>query len=212
MTRLLFPDLAPEDVAQGWLPDPPLVTSAQVIDALARRHPMDGYNGMPGRWVFVREVQAATGSYGDVQRFDALAVGLVPSVKYARVVYEVKVSRADWLRELRPVAEVHDEFGRFGGMRAAAIARNAALLPQYVVEQRRKWDAGFALSTEFWFAAPPRCILADELPPGAGLLEIRLWGQAREPRAKVVRPAASRKTPNPDADFWAAVLRKAAAR
>jgi hypothetical protein len=212
MNRLLFPDLAPGEVADGWLPDLPQLTSAQVLDALAKRHPMDGIHGMPGRWVFLREVQASTGLYGDVQRFDALAVGLVPSVKYARVVYEVKVSRADWLRELRPVADVRDRFGRVGGMRAAAIATNQALLPEYAVEYRRKWDSALAVSTELWFAAPPRCILADELPPEAGLVEVRLWGVQREPRARVVRPAVVRKTPTPDEGFWASALRRAAAR
>ena len=90
---LLFPDLEPDDVSQGWLVDVPSVTSGQVLDAVSRRHSMDGWNGRPGRWVFMREVCATTGQWGDQQRFDALAVGLVPSVKYARVVYEVKVSK-----------------------------------------------------------------------------------------------------------------------
>jgi hypothetical protein len=210
--RLLFPELGPDERAEGWLPDLPTLTSAQVLGALGRRHPMDGVNGMPGRWVFCREVQASTGAYADVQRFDAVAVGLVPSTKYARVVYEVKVSRSDWLRELRPVPDVRDAYGRLGGMRAAAVARNAEAMPNWQVSYRNKWDAALAVSTEFWIAAAPRCIQLGELPPEAGLLEVRLWGKDREPRAKVVRSAPVRQTAMPDAGFWAAVLRRAAAR
>lgn len=73
-----------------------------------------------------------------------------------------------------------------------------------------KWDEAVALSTEFWYAAPPRCILPEELPPEAGLLEVRLWGQDREPRARIVRKAPVRDTANPGPEFWASVLRRAA--
>lgn len=113
MSRLLWPELEPSEVEEGWLADVPQAASRDVIEAIATRHPMDGYNGKPGRWVFLREVQASTGAYSDVQRFDAVAIGLVPSVKYARVVYEVKVSRSDWLRELKPLVDVY-ESGRQG--------------------------------------------------------------------------------------------------
>lgn len=216
--RLLFPELGADAEAEGWLPDIPLLTSGQVLSAVARRHPMDGFNGMPGRWVFVREVQAATGSYADVQRFDALAVGLVPSTKYARVVYEVKVSRADWLRELRPIIEIRNRHGTaFRARHSAQLIQSVRdgtydPLPGEQVVEVRKWDAALAVSTEFWIAAPPRCVQLDELPPEAGLLEVRLWGKDHEPRARVLRPAPIRETPLPDAGFWAAVLRRAAER
>lgn len=211
--RLLWPELEPTAIDEGWLVEVPPLTSSQVLDAISRRHSMDGFNGRPGRWVFVREVQAATGSYADVQRFDAVAIGLVPSVKYARVVYEVKVSRSDWLRELRPMAMVHDRWGdRLIGGQRAAVLLNADGLPEYRISEARKWDAALAVSTELWFAAPPRCILPSEVPDDAGLIEVRLWGARREPRAKVIRAAPVRATPVPDAGFWAAVLRKAAER
>lgn len=216
MSRLLFPELAPEDVAVGWLPGAPKVTTDQVLSAVARRHPMDGLNGMPGRWVFVREVLATTGAWGEQQRFDAVAVGLVPSVKHARVVYEAKISRADWLRELRPMAEVtfHSPRGRrrLYGAQARVVLRDRRAMPEYDVVETRKWAAALAVSTEFWIAAPPRCVLPGELPPEAGLLEVRHWGPFGELRARVVRPAPVRETPNPDAGFWAAVLRRAAER
>lgn len=194
--RVLWPELAPEDVDGGWLADVPQVTAPQVLAAIARRHEMNGFNGMPGRWVFVREVVAQTGSYSSEQRFDAVAIGLVPSVHYARVVYEVKVSRGDWLRELRT------EIPAWREIHLPAAARQA----------HRKWDAALAVSTEMWFAAPPRCILPSELPPEAGLVEVRPWGNDRELRARVVRQAPTRETPAPGPGFWAAVLRRAAQR
>lgn len=207
--RLLWPELEPNEEAAGWLPDFPKVTSAQVLDALAARHPMDGYNGMPGRWVFVREVQASTGAYADVQRFDAVAVGLVPSVKYARVVYEVKVSRADWLRELKPKREL-----TFTGRRLSHWALTDEELRSRGIDVREytKWQAALDVSTELWFAAPPRCILPDEVPPEAGLIEVRPWGKTGDLRPRVVRPAPVREMPLPDSGFWAAVLRRVAER
>lgn len=216
--RLLWPRSRADDVESGWLPEieAPALTSSQVLGAIARRHPMDGWHGMPGRWVFVHEVSAMTGAYGGAQRFDAVAVGLVPSNRYARVIYEVKVSRGDWLRELRPTAQVtyRGTWGeqRIGGRRAEAIILNRAAFPEYEVVETRKWDAALAVSTEFWIAAPARCVLPHELPPEAGLIEVRPWGKDREPRARVVRPAPVRETPNPDPGFWAAVLRRAAGK
>lgn len=207
--RLLFPDLEPEDVSLGWLVDAPSVTSSQVLDALSRRHSMAGWNGRPGRWVFLREVCAETGSWGEQQRFDALAVGLVPSVKYARVVYEVKVSRGDWLRELKPKYDVRD---LFVDEAAEGEEHNGHWETTKVLKPGNKWDAALAVSTEFWYAAPPRCILPSELPPEAGLLEVRGWGPNHELRARVVRQAAVRETPVPGASFWSAVLREAAKR
>lgn len=218
MTRLLWPELQEADQVSGWIAEAPALTASQVLDAVARRHPMDGYNGEPGRWVFCREVPATTGAYGDVQRFDAVAVGLVPSVKYARVVYEIKVSRGDWLRELRPLVDV-----RYKGQPMSRRARKVyededgvgleELRAQgYDVAEIRKWDAALAVSTEYWIAAPPRCVLVDELPPEAGLLEIRPWGRDRELRPRVIRQAPVRDTPIPDAGFWAAILRRTAHR
>lgn len=214
MSRLLWPDLAPDEAEQGWLPDVPTVTAKQVVTALAARHPMDGWHGKPARWVFAAEVQETTGIYGDAQRFDAVAIGLVPSLKYARVVYEVKVSRADWLRELKPIRELKTQYGYSRKLNAASqrwLSENP-LLPGDSIIEYRKWDAALAVSTEYYVAAPPKVVLIDELPPEAGLIEVRPWGAERELRARVVRKAPVRDTPLPDAGFWASMLRSVAAR
>jgi len=226
--RLLWPDLEPDVVQEGWLAELPLVTTADVLTAIARRHPDDGYGGAPGRWVFLREVQASTGAYSEVQRFDAIAIGLVPSVGYARVIYEVKVSRSDWLRELKPIPDVRWTYNgherRLGAGESRVVVkrlareggeeltRDSGLGSYRVAGERRKWEEALALSTEFYFAAPPRCVLEHEVPPEAGLVEIRPWGADRELRPRVIRKAPVRDTPNPDAGFWSSILRRAAQR
>lgn len=210
--RVFWPDLGPADIEAGWQPalvDLPesRLTAEQVLKALALRHHDERWNGMPGRWVFLTEVQEATGQYGDVQRFDALAVGLVPSVGYARVVYEVKVSRSDWLRELRPQFRVGPRNEVVTG-RFVEQYRGAG----YAVSEFNKWDAALRVATEFWYAAPPRCILPSEVPEGCGLVEVRPWGADRELRARVVVKAPKHDTPNPGPEFWSAVIRRAARR
>jgi hypothetical protein len=77
------------------------VTSAEVIEALRRRHGRPGYS-----WAFFSELRCGTGwsSRGvrnPEQRIDAWAISLWPSRGVGPVAYEVKVSRADWLRELK---------------------------------------------------------------------------------------------------------------
>lgn len=203
--RVLWPDVDHSEIEAGWTPLAGIpkgggITAADVLDVLAARHDEGGWNGRPGRWVFLREVPAATGSYGDVQRFDALALGLVPSVKYARIVYEVKVSRSDWLRELKPRTR-REWNGRWG---SDSGYDDVVLGP--------KWAAAMSVATEFWYAAPVRCILPAELPEGAGLLEVRPWGSAGTLRARQVVPATALETTTPGPGFWASVLRHVAAR
>lgn len=216
--RLLFPDIDEMELTEGWHPlvDIPKgggITANDVLGVLAKRHEEGGWNGRPGRWVFLREVQAATGSYSDVQRFDALAIGLVPSNKYARIVYEVKVSRADWLRELKPKQYLRDPLGRLSLRRALDDAGRAKMVELgFTIEEQAKWASALEIATEFWYAAPVRCILPNELPQGAGLLEVRPWGRAGELRARVVVQARKLDTPNPGPEFWASALRCVADR
>lgn len=220
--RLLFPDIDAREAGDGWhplaeIPKAAPITASDVLDVLAKRHDESGINGMPGRWVFLREVSAQTGQWGEQQRFDALAVGLVPSVHYARIVYEVKVSRSDWLRELKPKTVLRYD----ARLRMSADTARHALKADgeerlraagYTIEEQRKWEAAMAVATEFWYAAPVRCILASELPEGAGLLEVRPWGKDGELRARVAVPAKSLETETPGPAFWSSVLRRLAGR
>jgi hypothetical protein len=222
---LLFPDVDEMELQEGWQPlvDIPKgggITATDVLDVLAKRHDEGGWNGRPGRWVFLREVPAETGSYGEPQRFDALAIGLVPSNNYARIVYEVKVSRADWLRELKPKTilkydgrlRVSPDVAREAMRRKDDEALDRLLGAGYTIEERAKWAAAMEIATEFWYAAPVRCILPTELPEGAGLLEVRPWGREGELRARVVASARRMDAPNPGPEFWAATLRCLAGR
>lgn len=77
------------------------MNAKEVIEALRKRH---GSNGR--EWAFFEELRAGTG-YKNIragmnpeQRFDAWAINLYPSKSHMTVVYEVKVSRSDFLHEI----------------------------------------------------------------------------------------------------------------
>jgi len=74
-------------------------TAASIIEALRRHHSGASY-GAP--WAFFAELRIGTG-YGREaeQRIDAWAMALWPSAQFKRVAYEVKISRSDFLREIK---------------------------------------------------------------------------------------------------------------
>jgi hypothetical protein len=77
-------------------PVPPL-TAKEILKALRASY---GQMGMP--WVLFDEFSPGTGaSRGAACRIDAWALNCWPSGKFATVAYEVKISRADYLREMR---------------------------------------------------------------------------------------------------------------
>lgn len=66
----------------------------QITELLARRHP-------PPEWAHWEELRLGTGyGRGREQRWDFAALNLWPSKGHSLVVYEIKVTRADFLREL----------------------------------------------------------------------------------------------------------------
>jgi len=73
-------------------------TTADLIGAVRRMHTN---HGLGDPWAFFEELRLGTG-YGraEQQRVDAFAVGLWSKV-WGSVAYEVKVSRADFLREVK---------------------------------------------------------------------------------------------------------------
>ena len=66
--------------------------AADLITMLHRRHP-------PPEWALLEELHDATGAQVK-RRFDALAFACWPSSGYVRYGFEIKVSRADFAREL----------------------------------------------------------------------------------------------------------------
>lgn len=76
--------------------------SKDIIKALRKRH---GKNGR--EWALFEELRAGTG-YKDIrkglnpeQRFDAWAINLYPSKGHMTIAYEIKVSRSDFLHEIK---------------------------------------------------------------------------------------------------------------
>lgn len=73
------------------------VQADRLIDALQRC-----LHASRAEWLFFRELRAGTGRRnGGAQRLDAFALNCLPHLAMKRVCYEVKVSRADFLLELR---------------------------------------------------------------------------------------------------------------
>lgn len=75
------------------------MTEAELLSALRRRFTFSG-NGGSGRYAFLTHVR--TGAAWDQQEIDALVICLWPSDGLALLGFEVKCSRTDWLREIKP--------------------------------------------------------------------------------------------------------------
>ena len=88
-----------------------VVTADQILAVLKWHH------NDARQWLFIPELRLGTG-YGDKweQRIDAFALNCYPSHGMKSIAYEIKVSRADFLRELkqpekrRGAMEVSNEF------------------------------------------------------------------------------------------------------
>jgi hypothetical protein len=145
------------------------VDSRFIIERLCDHYAANRARG--DRYVCFPELRTGTGyTAGNTQGIDLWAMDLWPSGDLRRISFEVKVSRGDFLRELKDPRK-----------------RKLALL----------W------SNEFLFATPVGLINIAELPPEAGLVEVRedgslLW--------KVAAPW--RDTPPPSWRFLASVARR----
>jgi hypothetical protein len=72
-------------------------TAADLLDIIE-----SGIHTLRSEWIFLRELRVGTGRRnGDAQRVDAFALNSLPHTGMKRVCYEVKVSRADFLCELK---------------------------------------------------------------------------------------------------------------
>lgn len=81
----------------------PKATEAELLLLLERRYAKSG-NGGSGEYAFLTHVRN-DGGFNASRTFDAVTVSLWPSRGYAIDVFEVKVSRSDWVRELKDPAK-----------------------------------------------------------------------------------------------------------
>jgi hypothetical protein len=102
----------------------PAATEAEMLDLLERSLAKPG-NGGAGEYGFMRHVRNDSG-FNANRTFDGVSVGLWPSRGHDIHVYEVKVSRSDWKKELAKPDKAED---------AAKIAdRFSVVAPRGVVE------------------------------------------------------------------------------
>lgn len=74
------------------------VKASFIVSALRRHLP-------PERWAFFPELIIRDGMQREERRLDVWAISLWPSDGYCRACYEIKVSRGDWLKELKQPAK-----------------------------------------------------------------------------------------------------------
>lgn len=159
---------------------------AEIMAALRGRH-RDSR-----AWAYFEELRVGTGYRdGAEQRLDAWAMSLWPSKGLVRITYEVKVSRADFRRELK-----------------APLKRRIGLLYSnlfYFVT-----PVGLLKPEEI----PPECGLIEvgSATRMAGLPDVFVLSLDDDrPHASVTVPAPFRDTPPPGWRFLAAIARRAMA-
>ena len=76
---------------------PDRLGSAALLDIVER-----SLHASRSEWLFLRELRVGTGRHnGNAQRLDAFALNTLPHTAMKRVGYEIKISRADFLTELK---------------------------------------------------------------------------------------------------------------
>jgi hypothetical protein len=76
---------------------PPKLEAPELLDIVER-----ALHGLRSEWLFLRELKVGISRRnGSVQRLDAFALNSLPHTAMKRICYEVKVSRADFLAELK---------------------------------------------------------------------------------------------------------------
>lgn len=91
--------------------------------------------------------------------------------------FEVKVSRADWLAELRKIASSDSNSKRSRAKRLANAAAIASALKAAWANGEERCGEEFRFTQDptpnyFWVVAPPGVVKAEELPEYAGLMEV----------------------------------------
>ena len=121
----------PDGLGQGERPrrpeSRPPCTEAAVTTLLRDRHANTG-NGGAGEWAFMAQVRNAAG-FNATRTLDALALHLWPSRGLVLHGFEIKVSRSDWLREVKDPAKAEDA--------CRLVEYFWIVAPKGVVQQRR---------------------------------------------------------------------------
>lgn len=100
------------------------------------------YHYERGHWIIVKELRVGSGHTAGADRsIDLWALHCHPSKAHKSISYEIKRSRADFLRDVKV--------------------------------GYRKHRGALAYSDEFFYVAPKGMINEEDLPPWAGLIELR---------------------------------------
>ena len=113
--------------------EPPAASTEADLTGMLRRKLTRGGNGGSGEYAFLAQVRNAAG-FNANRTFDGVGVSLWPSRGFVIHVYEIKVSRSDWLAELRNPAKAEDaaRFGdKFSMVVPAGIIRKGELPPTW---------------------------------------------------------------------------------
>jgi hypothetical protein len=181
---MAVPSPSPEPEASSA----PAATAAVLLDIVQR-----ALHANTPEWIFLRELRVGTGrQVSAAQRLDAFALNCYPHLAMKRVCYEVKISRADFLSELKHPLK------RRIGMRYSNefyfVTPAALVRPHEVPESCGLIEAGFAAEEEW------RQLIKRQ----AGFFH---YDPERQTYCLLVAPAPWRDTPGPTWQLLAAMLR-----
>jgi hypothetical protein len=146
-----------------------------------------------GEWLFFRELRVGTGRRnGNLQRLDGFALNSLPHTGMKRVCYEVKISRPDFL------CEVRHPLKRRIGMRYSNefyfVRPGGLVLPDEIPPECGLLEAGYATYDQWRELAPRQ----------AGFF---YYEPATCEYCMITAPAPWRDTPGPTWQLTAAMLR-----
>lgn len=144
------------------------LTEADMIGLLRQRHTKPG-NGGSGEWAFLAHVRNDA-AFNANRTFDAVAMGLWPSRGLALHVFEVKVSRSDWQRELSKPEKAEDACkvaDYFWIAAPAGVVKPGELPPTWGLIEAVERKDGWKLITR---TAAPRLTSGKPAPLARGLM------------------------------------------
>lgn len=168
-----------------------------LLDILRTKYPSP-------HWAFMREFRNATG-FDATRSADALAVGLYRSRGQSIIGFEVKVSRADWLRELKhpekaePIAQFCDYFYLVVPELSVVTVDEVPTPWGLILVDQVKSKAHFAKKAEQLQAVPVTrkflCAIVKQAMDTAGMPGEVALREAREAGAKEAEERRQRNIP-----------------